>query len=96
MIEYLSQEDVNFTNNTLHAATDSRLFKKLAHLHKIELEADHARNVTCKRNQILNYKTNLEITKDKLSSELDKIRCDIEDVRYINLIKRSVQRNNNT
>ena len=96
MIEYLSQKDINFTNNTLHAATDSRLFKKLVQLHKIELEVDHARKFTCKRNQILNYKTNLEITRDELSNELDKIRCDIENVRYINLIKRSVQRNNNT
>ena len=83
MIEYLSREYVNFTDNTLHAATDSRLFNKLVQLHKIKLEADHARNVTCKRNQILNYETNLEITKDQLSDELDKIRCDIEDVRYI-------------
>ena len=90
-IEYLSQKDINFTNNTLHAVTDSRLFKELVHLHKIELEVDHAHNVTCKRNQILDYNSNLEITREALSSELDKIRCAMEDVKYINLIKRSVQ-----
>jgi hypothetical protein len=64
-------------------------------LHSIELEKDHARNVTCKRNQLLDYKTNLEIKKDDLSDELDKIIWKIEDVRYIKLIKKNVPRNNN-
>ena len=94
-IEYLPQEKVNYMNNTLHAVTDSNLFKKLAQLHKLELEKDHARNVTCKRNQILDYLTNIEITKEDLSAELDKIIWKIEDVRYIKLVKKNVRRNNN-
>ena len=94
-IDYLPEERVNFRNNTLHAVTDSNLFKKLAELHKIELEVDHARNVTCKRNQILDYRTNLEITKDDLSAELDQIIWEIEDVRYIKLTKKNAARNNN-
>ena len=47
--EYLSQKDINFTNNTLHTATDSRLLKKLVKLHGIQLETDHIHNDRCKR-----------------------------------------------
>ena len=39
-IEYLSQDDINFTNNALYYATESKLFKELGDMHGIELESD--------------------------------------------------------
>ena len=56
-------------------------------MHRIELETDHVSYVRCTCNQILDYKSNLAITRDELSGELDKIPCDIKDVRYIYLKK---------
>ena len=52
-------------------------------MHGIELETDHVSNVRYTRNQILDYMSNLKITRDELSVEQNKIPCDIKDVRYI-------------
>ena len=49
-IEYVSQDNVNFTNNALHSAIESKLFVELMGMHGIELETDLVSNVRCTRN----------------------------------------------
>ena len=87
-ISYLDDEGIDWFNNTLHYTTEKNLFKDLVKIHKIELETDHISNVRCTKKEILDYDTNLSITRDDLKKELDNLTCDIESIRYIVLAKK--------
>ena len=49
-------------------------------------------HITSTERQLLDYNTNLGITREEIQSEIDQIEVDITDIRYIILRKRHRKR----
>ena len=88
-IDYLEENDINVSNNTLHYATESNMLNDLFDAYGIETESSYLNHVTCTRKEILAYREDLEITQSDLKIILDELVSDIEQIRYIVLKKKS-------
>ena len=87
-IDYLEENDINVSNNTLHYATESNMLNDLFDAYGIETESSYLNHVTCTRKEILAYREDLEITQSDLKIILDELVSDIEQIRYIVLTKK--------
>lgn len=89
LIDYLEENDINVSNNTLHYATESQMVKDLFDAYNIETESSYLNHVTCTRKEILAYREDLDITKEDLKIIFDELVCNIDEIRYIVLKKKS-------
>ncbi len=87
-ISYLTHFDIRRNNNTLHYASESDTLKNLASIYNVHLEHGHLQHITATGRQLLDYNTNLGITREEMQSIIDEIQVPIVDIRYIILRKK--------
>ena len=87
-ISYLTYHDIEPNYNTLHYASESETLINLAALYNVRLEQDHNQHITATERQLLDYNTNLGITREEIQSIIDQIEVDITLIRYIVLRKK--------
>ena len=86
-IDYLVENTIDVTNNTLHYDSERRMPKDLVKTYSVKMKSSHMNHVTCTRKQIMDYQLNIDITKDDLKTILNQLKYKIEDTRYIILRK---------
>lgn len=86
-ITYVKKNDINIGENCLHSVYMSGAHECLTSSYSMEYS--HANRYTAyKEGEVLGYNENIYMQKEELRNELKNIDGDVEDVRYICLIKK--------